>query len=323
MAPSRSSTPIRPPPAIAPTCPKTISRARRRPSGSRCMMPPSMPTGTSRLSPPAPSPSTRAPHRLALEGGRSLDYGALILATGADPVRLALPNAGTDLHVLRTLADSDAIIAAAAGATRAVVLGASFIGLEAAASLRARGLEVHVAAPEARPLERVLGPQLGDFIRALHEEHGVISILAARQRAFGHNTVESRRRIVASPPISSSPASACVPRSRSPRPPDWPWTAASWSTTVCGRAPPMCMPPAMSRVGPTRTPARRFAWSTGWWLSARGRRRRATSSARISGSMPFLSSGANTTTSRSTTSVMPSVGTRSSWMAIPRPATAR
>lgn len=129
-------------------------------------------------------------HRLALEGGRSLDYGALILATGADPVRLALPNAGTDLHVLRTLADSDAIIAAAAGATRAVVLGASFIGLEAAASLRARGLEVHVAAPEARPLERVLGPQLGDFIRALHEEHGVIFHLGRSARAFGHNTVE-------------------------------------------------------------------------------------------------------------------------------------
>jgi NADPH-dependent 2,4-dienoyl-CoA reductase/sulfur reductase-like enzyme/nitrite reductase/ring-hydroxylating ferredoxin subunit len=112
---------------------------------------------------------------VTLDDGSKVAYDRLLLATGAEPVRLPLP--GMDLahvHTLRTLRDCRAIIAAAATAQRAVVMGASFIGLEVAASLRARGIEVHVVAPEKRPMERILGPQMGDFVRSLHEEHGVI-----------------------------------------------------------------------------------------------------------------------------------------------------
>jgi NADPH-dependent 2,4-dienoyl-CoA reductase/sulfur reductase-like enzyme/nitrite reductase/ring-hydroxylating ferredoxin subunit len=113
-------------------------------------------------------------HRIRLDDGSTQEYGALLLATGASPIRLPGDAPGSPVRYLRTLGDSKAIIDAAGGARRAVILGASFIGLEVAASLRARNLEVHVVAPEARPLERVMGPQLGDFIQKLHEEHGVV-----------------------------------------------------------------------------------------------------------------------------------------------------
>jgi NADPH-dependent 2,4-dienoyl-CoA reductase/sulfur reductase-like enzyme/nitrite reductase/ring-hydroxylating ferredoxin subunit len=112
---------------------------------------------------------------VTLADGRALRYGALLLATGAEPNKLTIP--GADLphvYTLRTLADSRAIIVRAMKAKRAVVVGASFIGLEVAASLRARGLEVHVVAPETSPLERVLGKQVSALVRQVHEEHGVV-----------------------------------------------------------------------------------------------------------------------------------------------------
>jgi NADPH-dependent 2,4-dienoyl-CoA reductase/sulfur reductase-like enzyme/nitrite reductase/ring-hydroxylating ferredoxin subunit len=131
-----------------------------------------------------------AARAVILKDGEALAYDRLLLATGAEPRRLKVP--GVDLphvHVLRTLADSRAIIAAAKDARRAAVVGASFIGLEAAAALRARGIEVHVIAPEKIPMERVLGPELGRFIRALHEDHGVVFHLGEQIDRIGRDAV--------------------------------------------------------------------------------------------------------------------------------------
>jgi NADPH-dependent 2,4-dienoyl-CoA reductase/sulfur reductase-like enzyme/nitrite reductase/ring-hydroxylating ferredoxin subunit len=113
--------------------------------------------------------------RVTLAGGETVDYGALLLATGADPIRL--PLAGGELpHVLylRSLRDSSALIERAKTAKHAVVMGASFIGLEVAASLRARGVAVSIVAPDEVPLARVMGEEIGRSIRALHEEHDVV-----------------------------------------------------------------------------------------------------------------------------------------------------
>jgi NADPH-dependent 2,4-dienoyl-CoA reductase/sulfur reductase-like enzyme/nitrite reductase/ring-hydroxylating ferredoxin subunit len=116
-----------------------------------------------------------AGRRVMLGSGEELGFDKLLLTTGAEPIRLQLP--GADLpHVrtLRSLADSRDLIARARKGSRAVVVGASFIGLEVAAALRHREVEVHVVAPEARPMEHVLGPELGDFVRQLHERHSVV-----------------------------------------------------------------------------------------------------------------------------------------------------
>lgn len=113
--------------------------------------------------------------QIQIEDGNTLEFGALLLATGADPVHLPIEGAtDSQVHYLRTFADSKAIIAKAATAKRAVVVGASFIALEVAASLRTRGILVDVVAPEQQPLERVMGVQVGLFIRNLHEAHGVV-----------------------------------------------------------------------------------------------------------------------------------------------------
>ncbi len=115
-----------------------------------------------------------AQKRITLEDGREFGFDAVLLATGAEPVRLPIPGGTPDnVRYLRTFADCRAILEKAAHAQRVVVLGASFIALETAAALRARGIAVHVVGRERVPMERVLGPQLGQFVQQLHESHGV------------------------------------------------------------------------------------------------------------------------------------------------------
>jgi apoptosis-inducing factor 3 len=111
---------------------------------------------------------------ITFEGGATMDYDALLVATGGAPVRLNIP--GSDLKnicVLRSFADTDSMIEAAVRSRRAVVVGASFIGMEAASSLRQRGLEVTVVAPSREPFESALGPEVGALLRRVHEANGV------------------------------------------------------------------------------------------------------------------------------------------------------
>jgi len=116
-----------------------------------------------------------APTRtLTLASGRRIGAEAILLATGSEPLRLPIP--GADLpHVftLRSKPDAQAIIARLGGTKKAVVIGASFIGLEVAASLRTRGIDVTVVAPEKLPLARIVGDEAGRFVLGLHEEKGV------------------------------------------------------------------------------------------------------------------------------------------------------
>jgi len=115
-----------------------------------------------------------AARTVVLGDGSHMTFGAALIATGADPVRLPIPgDDGGRIHYLRSFADSRAIVERATAAKKVVVVGASFIGLEVAASLRQRGIAVDVVAPEAVPLERIMGSEVGRFVKSLHEAHGV------------------------------------------------------------------------------------------------------------------------------------------------------
>ena len=113
-------------------------------------------------------------HRIECADGSSVDYDAILLATGGTPISPALPGAGLgNVFLLRSRADADAILAHAERSERAVILGASFIGMEVAASLRERGLNVTVVGKEKLPFEKQLGAEVGGALVSLHEQHGV------------------------------------------------------------------------------------------------------------------------------------------------------
>lgn len=128
--------------------------------------------------------------RVILKDGAGLPFDALILATGAEPIRPPIPGFGqANVHVLRSLADSEAIIREATPGRRVAIVGASFIGLEVAAALIDRGLDVDVIAPEATPLAKILGDELGRFIRSVHEAKGVTFHLGRSVTRFADGRV--------------------------------------------------------------------------------------------------------------------------------------
>ena len=132
-------------------------------------------------------------HSIDFLAGPALRYDQLLVATGSEPIMLDVP--GKDLkriHTLRRLEDADAVIADAGAAGKAVVVGASFIGMEVAAALRKRDLEVTVVAPETVPFAAVFGEDVGGLVRKVHEEQGVQFRLEETVTAFeGSDAVEN------------------------------------------------------------------------------------------------------------------------------------
>ena len=115
-----------------------------------------------------------AARTITLDSGEKLSWDRLLLATGARPRPLSIPGANKKgVFLLRSRADSEDIVKALEGARSAAVIGASFIGLEAASALRSRGLEVCVIGPESIPLGKVFGEQIGAWLQGIHESQGV------------------------------------------------------------------------------------------------------------------------------------------------------
>ncbi len=127
--------------------------------------------------------------RIACADGLELNYDVALIATGGVPTRPAIPGAdGPGVFLLRSRADADAILARAERSERAVILGASFIGMEVAASLQERGLDVTVIAQDGSPFEKQLGARIGGVFTALHESRGVGFRLGQEIAAVEHRT---------------------------------------------------------------------------------------------------------------------------------------
>ncbi|WP_375251297.1 FAD-dependent oxidoreductase [Sphingomonas sp.] len=120
----------------------------------------------------------RAARQVTIGGGERLSYDMLVLATGAGPIVPGFTGGDRDeVFVVRSLADADRLIAASEQAGRAIVLGSSYIGLEVAASLIARGLAVTVISDDPAPLIQTAGPEVGAMVQRLHEDQGVTFLL--------------------------------------------------------------------------------------------------------------------------------------------------
>ena len=132
---------------------------------------------------------------VALADGERIDYDRLLLATGAEPRRLAVPGSELDgIHYLRELSDADAIAARLDRGARLVLIGAGWIGAEVAASARQKGLDVTIVARDELPLQRVLGTELGRIYRDIHRDEGVELVGGAALDQFeGGGTVERVR----------------------------------------------------------------------------------------------------------------------------------
>jgi 3-phenylpropionate/trans-cinnamate dioxygenase ferredoxin reductase subunit len=137
---------------------------------------------------------------VVLDGGERIAFDQLLLATGSAPRRIPVPGAELDgVHLLRNVGDSDALRAAFEPGVRVVVIGAGWIGCEVAASAKQLGAEVAMVAPEAVPLERVLGPEVGAIYREVHASHGIelalgtgVEAIEGSGRATGVRTTDGR-----------------------------------------------------------------------------------------------------------------------------------
>ena len=217
---------------------------------------------------------------VALDDGERLRYDRLLLATGAEPRRLAIPGATLDgVLYLRSVEDSDVLRERLDRGGSVVVIGAGWIGAEVAASARQRGLDVTVIDPLTVPLERVLGTEVGAIYRDIHADHGVRMLLGTGVEAFeGDDSGRAgphQRRPPCSTATSWSSASACSRAPSSPPRPASTSTTASSSTSTCRPARPACSPPATSPMPATRSTASGSASSTGPTRCTRGRSRRA------------------------------------------------
>jgi len=138
-------------------------------------------------------PATRA---IGFADGTRLPYDAALVATGGAARRPTFPGADLDgVFLLRSAADADAIVEAAGRARRVVVIGAGFIAIEVAGSLRERGLDVAVVAPQLAPFERQLGPEIGNVFRRVHERQGVVFHLGEEVEAIEGDGCVQRVRL--------------------------------------------------------------------------------------------------------------------------------